>query len=265
MAGTSTLPGTSSLSRLEWECEHFGFSVAQVCGADLDDAALVDILRQARATGVCLAVWPTAEGRHVDARICAEFAGRLVDRKATFTRPLGGSPAAHSTDEVSGRQRPTILRYTAATASSALTDLAIAAGQYSRFRVDPAFPQDKFQAMYRLWIERSVRGELADAVLVAATGRADHHGQAQCDPAGMITLAESDGVAQIGLIAVAGAMRGRGIGSALIDAAHCWMQSRAAVEARVVTQLANLPACHLYERAGFQLSRVQNVYHFWLR
>lgn len=265
MSGTSTLPKTSSLVRLDWECEHFGFSVAQVSQADLDDARLVDTLRQARAAGVRLAVWPTGEGREVGAEITARFGGRLVDRKATFTRPLGGTLAATGADEISDRKRPVIVSYTAPTPSNALTELAIAAGKYSRFHVDPAFPRDKFEAMYRLWIERSVRGELADAVLVAAATSTDDDEQAQRDPAGMITVAESGGVAQIGLIAVAGAMRGRGIGSALIDAAHRWMQSRGAVEARVVTQLTNQPACHLYERGGYQLSRVQNVYHFWLR
>lgn len=260
MSGTSTLPETSLLVRLDWECEHFGFSVAQVSRADLDDAGLVDTLRQARAAGVRLAVWPTGEGRDVP----AEFAGRLVDRKATFTRPLGGSMADNGLDKTSDCQRPTIRLYTATTPSKALTELAIAAGKYSRFHIDPAFPHDKFEAMYRLWIERSVRGELADAVLVAAATCTDDE-QAQRDLAGMITVAETGGVAQIGLIAVAGPMRGRGIGSALIDAAHRWMQTRGAVEARVVTQLTNQPACHLYERGGYQLSRVQNVYHFWLR
>ena len=153
-------------------------------------------------------------------------------------RPLDSSLVVEGPSD--GR-RASILPYTATTPSAALTELAIAAGKYSRFNVDPAFPREKFQAMYRLWIERSVRGELADAVLVAATDPTDNEEQVQSDPAGMITVAESGGVAQIGLIAVAGTMRGRGIGSALIDAAHRWMQSRGACEARVVTQLDNLP------------------------
>ena len=265
MPDTSIELATSALVRLDWECGNFGFSVAQVSQADLSDEAIVDTLRQARAAGVRLTVWPTGDGREVASEIIAEFAGRLVDRKATFTRSLGGSPVANGTRKISDRGCPAILPYTATTASPGLTELAIAAGKYSRFHVDPAFPREKFQAMYRLWIERSVRGELADAVLVAATDRTNSNEQVQPNPAGMITLAESGGVAQIGLIAVAGEMRGRGIGSALIDAAHRWMQTRGAGEARVVTQLENLPACHLYERAGYQLSHVQNVYHFWLR
>jgi dTDP-4-amino-4,6-dideoxy-D-galactose acyltransferase len=262
MLETSTELAMPRFTRLDWECEHFGFPVAQVSRADLSDAALGDTLRQARAADVRLAVWPTGETREVAADITAEFGGKLVDRKATFSMPTSDSLAV---DVTADRSCPAIVRYTATTASPGLTELAIAAGKYSRFHVDLAFPAEKFQAMFRTWIERSVRGELADAVLVAAADRSGNDKQAQPDPAGMITLAESGGVAQIGLIAVAGAMRGRGIGTALIHAAHRWMQTRGAVEARVVTQLANLPACHLYERAGYHLSRVQNVYHFWLR
>ena len=44
--------------------------------------------------------------------------------------------------------------------------------------------------------------------------------------------------------------------------------SRAAQEKkmnlRVTTQKANLPACQLYEKAGFVLSHTEYVYHLWL-
>ena len=65
-------------------------------------------------------------------------------------------------------------------------------------------------------------------------------------------------------VAVAAEVRGKGIGSALMHAAHRWMQHRGAREAQVVTQLVNLPACRLYERSGYRLSRVQHYFHFWL-
>ena len=42
----------------------------------------------------------------------------------------------------------------------------------------------------------------------------------------MITLAESSGVATIGLVAVASAVRGMGIGTSLMRAAQRWMQDR---------------------------------------
>lgn len=259
MAGTAMLVAETALTRLDWECNHFGWFVAQLAGADLSDAALAAALRLARKQGVQLLVWPAPGGRDVPRQLLDEFGGTLVDRKATFTRPLDAIPAA---EDSAPRVRLPIVPYTATTASAALVELALAAGAYSRFHIDPRIPNEKFAAMYRRWIERSVAKEMADVVLVVPL--VDHDSAIGTRLGGMITLSESGGVASIGLIAVAAETRGAGIGSALVHAAHRWMQDRGAHEARVITQLANLPACRLYERSGYRLSQVQHYFHFWL-
>jgi len=136
--------------------------------------------------------------------------------------------------------------------------LSLAAGVYSRFHCDPRFPRDKFEELYRIWIERSVRRELADVVLVARDATEPTSGLL-----GMVTVSAAEAAGSIGLIAVAEMARGRGVGRRLIEAAHVWMRQCDAVEGRVVTQRANLPACRLYERAGYRLSTVEHYYHFW--
>jgi dTDP-4-amino-4,6-dideoxy-D-galactose acyltransferase len=230
---------------------------AQLSGPMPNDAVLAANLRLARATGVQLLVWPAQSGREVSQELLGEFSGVLVDRKATFTRLL--LPVLSDDDLLAFQS--SIVPYTAATASPALIELAISAGAYSRFRADSRICRQKFELMYERWIERSVTKELADAVMVAPLTCGDATDQRL---GGVITVAESGGVASIGLIAVAQAVRGKGIGSCLLHAAHRWMRDRGAYEARVVTQLANLPACRLYERSGYRLLRVQNYYHFWL-
>lgn len=258
MAATTTLTAQPAIVRLGWESNHFGLSAAQLTTADLGDEALAAALRLARGQGVRLLVWPTEQCREVPPELLGEFDGALVDRKATFSRPLQEKSAE---GDALRAGEPAVIPYAEAVVSPALFELAISAGVYSRFRVDPHFPSEKFAAMYRLWIERSVSRELADVVLVVPQG--DRGGTAE-SLAGMITLAEADGVASISLVAVAAEARGRGIGSALMRAAHRWMRARRAHEARVVTQLANLPACRLYERSAYRPQRVQNYYHFWL-
>ncbi|MEX0679211.1 MAG: GNAT family N-acetyltransferase [Pirellulales bacterium] len=258
MSDTTTLAAEPALARLDWECRHFGLPAAQLCDPDLNDVALAAALGRARREGVELLVWPARGGRDVPGELLEEFAGTLVDRKATFSRSLPPAPAGDDSPPVC---QFSMGAYTAKTPSAALYELAISAGIYSRFNVDPRIPAEKFAAMYRRWIERSVAGELADVVLVASLG--DHEGAVDERPRGMITLSESSGVGSIGLIAVAAEVRGRGIAAALMHAAHGWMRARGAGEARVVTQLANLPACRLYERCGYRLSRVQHYYHFW--
>ena len=257
MADTSILVAEPKLARLDWECDHFGWLVAQLGGADLSDDALADALRLAREQGVQLLVWPAPGGRMVPPGLLDEFAGALVDRKATFSRAL--RPVLASDNVPPGCQLP-VVPYTATTASAALIELALSAGAYSRFHVDPHVPHEKFEAMYCRWIERSVSKELADVVLVVPLNRHDTAPHERLG--GMITLSESGGVASIGLVAVNAAVRGMGIGTGLMRAAHCWMRDRGAHEARVVTQLANPAACRLYERSGYGLSRVQHYYHF---
>jgi dTDP-4-amino-4,6-dideoxy-D-galactose acyltransferase len=258
VSATTMSASQPALVRLDWECDHFSLRVAKLANPDLNDVALAEALRTARSQGVQLIVWPAESSRQVGDELLAEFSGALVDRKATFTRSLPAGPAG------CGRSSPLdvcVVPYPEANPSAALYDLAISAGVYSRFRVDARLPVERFEAMYRRWIEGSVSGKLADAVLVALAD--DGHGGACGQPSGMVTLSESAGVGSIGLIAVSSAARGKGIGSALIGAALHWMQDRGACTSRVVTQLANAPACRLYERSGYRLSAVEHYYHFW--
>jgi dTDP-4-amino-4,6-dideoxy-D-galactose acyltransferase len=258
VSATTMSTGQPALVRLDWECDHFALRVAKLANPDLTNIGLAAALRKARSEGVQLVVWPAESGRQVGDELLAEFAGALVDRKATFTRSLPAGPAGY---ERSSPVDVSVVPYTAPGPSAALYDLAISAGAYSRFRVDARLSGERFEAMYRRWIEGSVTGELADAVLVALA--ADVYDGADVHPSGMITLSESAGVASIGLIAVSPAARGKGMGSALVQAAHRWMQDRGACASRVVTQLANAPACRLYERSGYRLSAIEHFYHFW--
>jgi ribosomal protein S18 acetylase RimI-like enzyme len=79
----------------------------------------------------------------------------------------------------------------------------------------------------------------------------------------MVTVAEADRVGNIGLIAVHERARGRGVGAALMAAAHRWMAGRGAAAATVVTQLDNAAACRLYQASGYGLAGVWHCYHFW--
>ena len=67
----------------------------------------------------------------------------------------------------------------------------------------------------------------------------------------MITVKVTDGVGNIGLVAVAASHRGRGVGSKLIEAAHRWMHEHDAIKSTVVTQGANAPACLLMSGQAF--------------
>ena len=249
----------SALKRLDWESNHFGVSAAQIVGGELTDAALAEALHLARRQGLQLAVWPAQGDRELPEQFLHEFHGALVDRKLTYTRSLAVSAFDTQLPEQPGLK---VVEYTADVPSGPLVELALAAGGFSRFRVDAMIPHEKFESMYRIWIERSVKRELADVVLVAPLHHCDTSAEAPL--AAMVTISLAAGQASIGLIAVASAARGQGVGSTLMRAAHHWMREHGANEARVVTQRVNLPACRLYERSGYQVSNVQTYFHFWL-
>jgi dTDP-4-amino-4,6-dideoxy-D-galactose acyltransferase len=142
-------------------------------------------------------------------------------------------------------------------ASEALTALAVEAGSFSRFGVDPHIPRERFVALYRQWMERSTRRELAETVLAACRPEEPDV------PLGMVTLALNRGEGVTGLIAVHKAARGRGIGARLLAADHDIRRQRGVSEMSVATQLANESACRLYRHAGYRLAEVNNMYHFW--
>jgi dTDP-4-amino-4,6-dideoxy-D-galactose acyltransferase len=136
-----------------------------------------------------------------------------------------------------------------------LVELAIAAGRFSRFRVDRRFPSALFEALYRTWIERSALHEIADAVFVARSDRGCVHG--------MSTVSAHPPLGTVGLISVREDSRGLGLGRALLAATHRWMADRSIYEASVTTQTDNQPACTLYERCGYGVVDRSDFYHFW--
>jgi dTDP-4-amino-4,6-dideoxy-D-galactose acyltransferase len=238
---------------LPWDTAHFGFPVARLTAACYDLEAARAALKLARKNGVGLVYWQTEAGEAVPEALLAEFAGRRVDQKATFQADLSIPEPTRAADGVAG---VCVREYPEGPASPVLRELALAAGMYSRFRTDPGVPEEKFVGLYTTWIERSARRELADVVLVA-----EDAGDGQL--LGMVTVAAEGGTAEIGLVAVAADARGRGIGRLLLAAARRWMTGHGCSRAEVVTQLANVAACRLYERCGYQLIDVRDFHHFW--
>lgn len=243
----------SILLRLPWDSQHFGFAVATIRDANLDDASLEAALLVAKQSGIHLAYWATDPQRQVATPVLRTYSGRMVDQKATFLADL--TPTLPDSLETQA-ERFRILEYPKAPASEQLVSLAITAGRHSRFNVDPRIPKEKSETLYETWIRRSTLGEMADVVLTAT----DPGGET----VGMITVSKADAVASLGLVAVLDGFQRQGIGYSLVSAAHQWMIACGAKQARVVTQLDNTAACRLYKRSGYRLQNLQRYYHFWI-
>ena len=261
---TATSLPTIALRRLEWDSLHFGVPVAELPSPDLSDEDLRGVLTVARAEGLHLVCWASHRERILPADLLVEFHGLAVNHRVKFVASLNDLPPRQTlTPPRSPILSPArsvpyrIGEFPRGPASRQLLQLSIVAGGDSRFQVDPRIPADKFRELYEVWMNRSTLRELADVVLVATPPDASD------DFVGVITLSETDGAGQIGLLAVREDHRGRGVAMLLMTAAHDWFRRRGAGAMSVVTQLENSAACGLYSRWNFEAVEVRQWFHFW--
>ena len=235
---------------LDWDTNFFGFGVGMVLVARLPVAELRRLLAEAREGGVTLVYWASDPTDLESQEAASVMGGCLVDRKTRYFKKTTGTSSA-VVDELT----PRIEEYQGQDSTPALEALALQSGAFSRFRVDEKFPRERFEALYREWIRKSVNRQLADAILVARDGD---------DLAGMVTVVRHQSIGEIGLLAVEGRIRGRRLGEALVHASDRWFADHGCREWRVVTQGDNTPACRLYEKCGCSVMDVTFFYHFWL-
>lgn len=242
-------------SPLPWDSAFFGFPTARILPVSLDESGLRAALATIAGAKTELAYWNVAPEDAVSNRAATSCGGFLADIKTTYVI----EPPVFDTTRIRFTVAPFDTgfekRYGKGTGkgTSALFSLAIEAGKHSRFHVDPEFPPVLFQALYQEWMRKSLTGEKADAVLTV-----DEAGK----PIGMITVQDRDGTGNIGLVAVAPAHQGRGVGASLVQAALMWFVEKGCARVEVVTQELNRAACLLYECNGFRVTDRVHVWHF---
>lgn len=235
------------IERLAWDTAFFGLPVARLSAPALSGRLLAEAMEQLRASGAVLAYVMTEQPV---AAAEADAAGLLHrDAKTTFRRRIGdGLPEAGGA----------VLREAEPARADevvALRALAVESGRVSRFALEDRLPAGKAAELYERWMANSLSGAMAAKVLVA-----ERDGRV----VGMVTVGERQGAADIGLIAVAPSARGEGVGRALVGGALAWGRQVGLTEASVVTQGHNREACALYERCGYRVAEVVQVYHAWL-
>jgi len=116
-------------------------------------------------------------------------------------------------------------------------------------------PREKAEHLFERWIERDADPSPNRWAGVAVLGES---------PVGYLTAhVDGDGTGWIGLVAVASAARGKGLGTSLLAAGGRWMAERGIRTSRVVTQGRNIAAQRMYQQAGFRTHSLQLWYHRW--
>jgi dTDP-4-amino-4,6-dideoxy-D-galactose acyltransferase len=235
-------------SHLAWDTDCFGFNVARIMQNSPNADELFGTLRTLRDNNYKLAYWYVPAEQYETSRIAHNYGGFLADAKVTYIKKVTG------TMNPPGTPAYTAAPYLDKVADSALIKLALQSSEHSRFRLDPAFPKKLCDKLYACWITNSVSKDIAWEVLVVK----DHD-----DYLGLITLGDKGDRANIGLIAIAEHARGKAIGRILMADAERHFAKRSFSLAQVVTQKQNLGACRLYESCGYQIDKIENIFHFW--
>lgn len=135
-----------------------------------------------------------------------------------------------------------------------LYHLAIASGEYSRYKVDPRFSNEDFVNLYKKWVNNSLNRTIADDVFVY---------REKGEIVGLVTVKYSEKLSNIGLIAVDQIFRGKSIGSRLLRRVENETIKRGCRFVTVSTQLTNELACSFYKKNEYNVVEYTNIYHIW--
>ena len=228
---------------LTWDTDFFQKKIGRIdCSYDTD---LSSLLLQARKEGYELIYVFCNGSLFLPPDVLEKYNGSLVDRKVIY----------ENNKLISKELSFPVEEYSSMEASEKLEQLAYVSGSYSRFRLDPHFHPDDFYRMYKTWIAKSVTHEIADKVFVIRDNS---------QLCGMATLKISADKGVIGLIAVSPLSQGKGYGQILNDACCNELVKHNINTLEVATQLDNVSGCRFYEKCGFSVQSVTNIYHFWL-
>jgi dTDP-4-amino-4,6-dideoxy-D-galactose acyltransferase len=233
--------------RLPWDSGFFGVSIARVTRTRATAGDLASAVRWAGHSSIdCLYFLADAD-HHESVRAAEENGFSLVDVRVTLERSV--APGATADDDAD-------VRLATLDDLPRLASIARTSHRNTRFHRDRHFDARRADEMYAVWIERAVRGELADAVWVIDRGDG---------PLGYLAASRDGACSSIGLVAIDAACRGAGYGRRLVATALRWAAGQALTRVSVVTQGHDAAALRFYESSGLTARRVQLWYHYWSR
>lgn len=223
-------------SYLEWDSAFFGKKICRVDAELSDSLNAICNLMKTKGMDLCYIF-------SNDKLIPFEKEGAvLVDEKTIFSKEV-------SVDSLLDTRK--VKSYKGGMTDQ-LRKLALLSGTYSRFRIDSILSQ-KFNDLYTIWLVRSLKREIADDVLVFYENN---------EKAGFVSYKIIDDRCVIGLIAVDEKYQGLKIGTTLLRAVEEICLTTGIKRIDVATQGLNRQACAFYEKAGYLVSKVENIYHY---
>jgi len=263
----SKLLGLVTFSKLDWDSTHFGIPMAII--SDVIISEEVSNLRETKKRTITLALSELQKRgiRHVSTKVdiydiataqALEMAGfRLMDTTVIYGFDFRKSKIPKFEDQCT-------LRLAKSEDENALIGVAKISFSKTRisddrFHADPDLSQEKSDALYVEWIRNSIRGEIADAIIVAEMGG---------KPVGFTTIenfrVKTDQVGvNIGaliLSAVIPEARGRGVYTSMIRKGLEYLKPMVDI-AELGTQITNFPVQKAWSTLGFKLTSGAYAFH----
>lgn len=230
-----------NITRLNWDSDFFGLRIGRVEIMTKEDGKVLSN----QASTLC----NEYDLLYVFAPHNLEFpasGATLVDEKVRYKkdRDIKGlfNPQIILWDDVNG-------------VTSNLKHLALESGCYSRFKLDKGFSPGSYERLYSRWIEQSVDHSIASEVFCYMVDGV---------PKGLITMNRNNEEGVIGLVAVHEENKNHGIGSEMMQHVFKYAEHKRLRSLSVATQLNNHPACKFYEKNGFMIESITDVWHWWL-
>lgn len=233
---------------LNWDTEQFGYKIVSVRPDKMSYKDLEELVHNLSNNGVKLIYFFADPTDGISNQSLERISAFLADEKITFHNYLKQNKGFYSFSS-------SIIPYKLECTSEKLRFLALQSGIYSRFKLDTKFVNHEYEKLYNVWIDKSVKKNIADEILVYYKDD---------DEKGFITIETKKTIGSIGLIAVDEKERGNSIGKELMNAAFSKFTEKGISNVEVVTQKANVIACKFYETLGFEIKNIENVYHLWI-
>lgn len=135
-----------------------------------------------------------------------------------------------------------------------LYNLAYLSGKYSRYKLDANFAKGKFEEMYRMWVDNSISGEMADYL---------YYIEDKGKICAFVTLKITHEEGIIGLIATDKCTQAKGMGKSLMLKCEETLKLKGINRLNVATQADNNIACHFYKKCGMRVTKMTFIYHSW--
>ena len=135
-----------------------------------------------------------------------------------------------------------------------LYPLAFESGKHSRFKLDANIKLERFQLLYKKWVDNSVLKLIADKIFYVMDVN---------EIIGFVTVKIIGSYASIGLIAVSEKFQGKGLGKKLLMKVEQFCASEKIFELRIPTQKENYNACKFYSSLGYDIVEEIVIKHYW--